>query len=182
MVKDILVLLYYSYRALVWKYNLTYTGSCRWYRVTISCKSSDSESVIATEPITQERVNFSFQIIFDFVSIQGLCSNLQNFWSPRRIGITYWWNLLISSLTNTWSWEGWYAIAIFTRVVYTPEEIELWDTNRELCEWWPGLTDLPRVWNFSETSYDRVWPIYPWGVTNEEIDPNLLFYLGMVIL
>ena len=163
MIKDILVLLYYTSRTWVRKYDLTYTGLRLWYLVTISLKSSFSDNVIASEPITQERVNFNFQIIFRFVSI---CSNLHDCCPFRRIGFTYSWNLLISSLENTLFWESW--CAIFTRVVYTSEEIELWDTNRELCGWWPSLTNLPRVWNFSETSYDRFWPIYP-RVNNEEI-------------
>ena len=142
MIKNILVLLYYTSRTWFRKYDLTYTGLRLWYLVTISLKSSFSDNVIASEPITQERVNFNFQIIFRFVSI---CSNLHDCCPFRRIGFTYSWNLLISSLENTWFWESW--CAIFTRVVYTSEEIELWDTNRELCGWWPSLTDLPWVSN-----------------------------------
>ena len=147
------MLLYYISRTWVRKYDLTYIGLRLWYLVTISLKSSFSDNVIATEPITQERVNFNFQIIFRFVSI---CSNLHDCCPFRRIGFTYSWNLLISSLENTWFWESW--CAIFTRVVYTSEEIGLWDTNRELCRWWPVLTDIPMV-------YDRVWPIYPMGMS-----------------
>ena len=153
MIKNILVLLYYTYRTWVRKYDLTYTGLRLWYLVTISLKSSFSDNVIATEPIAQERVNFNFQIIFRFGSI---CSNRHDCCPFRRIGFTYSWNLLISSLENTWFWESW--CVIFTRVVYTSEEIELWDTNRELCGWWPSLTDIPY-------GYDRFWPIYPMGMT-----------------
>ena len=149
MINDILVLLYYyTSRTCIWKYDLIYIGLRLWYLVTISLKSWFSDNVIAAEPITQERVNFNFQIIFRFVSI---CSNLHDCCPFRRIGFTYSWNLLISSLENTWFWESWYAMSGLylggNRIVrHKPWIMWVMTEFDRYTPWvWPVLTDLPWV-------------------------------------